>query len=538
MRILLANLILAVAPQELFPSIVTDVPGRAPSRDFLAEVNSNGSWVPVYVFTSVSLVAEKSPTNGYFSHLDNWTVSWVSSQLPVGGGGALLLRVRRAGGAPIRSAAAHPASASACVANVSGGAVYLAATASARIAVDIDGAMDGTDTGPSYAGPPVHAFAWFVDGAPSAGLPDPAAPGTIVVRPGDALPNASALDPMRWPTVIFAPGVHRVASPPNGWTVLTLAANTRYFLCAGAVVHAALAGPGSAANVRLDGFGVLSGEEMARAGDFNVSPQGVRTGLAANATFEGFSLVDFPNHHLILGSAGGSVNTLANVKVLGWRANGDGLHVFGNWDVTDLFMRTQDDSMYLSCGENCSTVFSRVTTWNDANGCAFIFSAGGGDRERAALLDSDVIYARASWAWWSGGRAFCHRGAATGVSMSGVRVDSVRVEDALPSLNAMQFDLTGDGAPVHNASFENVEFRNVRVANWSQVRRTLAGAPLPFGIPNKLFAAGPGVVFRNVAFINVTIAGERMGAGVGNALKWNVSGPGSLENVTVDGVPL
>ena len=96
-------------------------------------------------------------------------------------------------------------------------------------------------------------------GAPSAGLPDPAAPGTIVVRPGDALPNASALDPMRWPTVIFAPGVHRVASPPNGWTVLTLAANTRYFLCAGAVVHAALAGPGSATNVRLDGFGVLSG---------------------------------------------------------------------------------------------------------------------------------------------------------------------------------------------------------------------------------------------------------------------------------------
>ena len=26
---------------------------------------------------------------------------------------------------------------------------------------------------------------------------------------------------------------------------------------------------------------------------------------------------------------------------MGWRANGDGLHVFANWHVSDLFMRTQ-----------------------------------------------------------------------------------------------------------------------------------------------------------------------------------------------------
>ena len=194
--------------------------------------------------------------------------------------------------------------------------------------------------------------------------------------------------------------------------------------------------------------------------------------------------------------------------------------------------------MYLACGDNCTTTFERVTTWQDANGCAFIFTAGGGDAERVSLRDSDVIYARASWAWWSGGRIFCQRGAAAGSVMAGVLIDGVRVEDRLPSLNAFELDLTGDGAPTHDAAFADVTFRNVAIANWSTVRETLGKQPLPFGLPNLLFAAGPRVVFRNIAFINVSIAGELMGTAVKDARKWNISAPTTLNNVTVDGVPL
>jgi hypothetical protein len=546
-----AGMSLRAPPPPLFPKIVADVPGRTPSSDFTAEVFDGAAWTPVYVWGSSSGAAASSGENttGYFAHLSNWTVSWVSSQLPSGALPSLQLRVRRAGsGPPIRTATTHPASASARVANVSGGAVTLVATASARVAVDMDGALDMTDTGPSYTGPPVATFVWFVDGAPSAGLPDPQAPNTIIVRPGDPLPNASSLDPSTNQTVIFAPGVHRAspggAAAPYNWSVLTLAPNTRYFLCAGSVVHAAFSGMTSQANVRIDGFGVMSGEEMARGGALNISPVGIQTGLNANTTIEGVTLVDFPNHHLILGSSGEddagapNVNSIANVKVLGWRANGDGLHVFRNWTVRDLFLRSQDDSMYLACGENCTTTFTGVTTWNDANGCAFIFTAGGGAAEQVQLRDSDVIYARASWAWWSGGRIFCQRGATVGGVMAGVLIDGVRVEDRLPSLNAFELDMTGDGAPTHDAVFSDVTFRNVAIANWSTVRETLDGRPLPFGLPNLLFAAGPQVVFRTVAFENVTIAGERMGDSVGSADKWNISGSPTLDNVTVDGVPL
>ena len=71
---------------------------------------------------------------------------------------------------------------------------------------------------------------------------------------------------------------------------------------------------------------------------------------------KGVTFVDFPNHHIIAdavtptakdGTCGlSSPNIFTNSKVWGWRANGDGLHVFGTWEVSNMFMRTQDDSMY------------------------------------------------------------------------------------------------------------------------------------------------------------------------------------------------
>ena len=36
--------------------------------------------------------------------------------------------------------------------------------------------------------------------------------------------------------------------------------------------------------------------------------------------------------------------------------------------------------------------YERISTWNDANGCAFIFSAGGGDFEFSQLLNSTAVY--------------------------------------------------------------------------------------------------------------------------------------------------
>ena len=534
-------------PPPLFPDIVTAVPGRAPSAHYAAEVLSptSGAWVNVYVFETTSRASVQAPHTGSFSHLTNWTTSWVSSQLPLGGA-PLQLRVRRVGGAArIATAVVHPASSGVTVAGVSsdGGVVTLIAPLPARAAIDMNGAMDAHDTGPYYAGPPVHAFAWFVDDAPTPGsLPDPDAPSTRVVHPGDAWPAPSELQPSAWPTVVFAPGVHRAAPPwaygPRGWAVYNLSAQTRYYICAGAVVHTALHGGVGAwgeNGLRVDGPGVLSGEEMTRADDpDNDSPQGIVFSGVRNSSVVGVTLVDMPNHHVILGQAAG--DELRNVKVLGWRTNGDGVHVFSSWVVSDLFLRTQDDALYVSCGDGCAATFAHVTTWNDANGVAFLFSPGGGDAQAGVVLrDSDAIYTRTSWYWWGPNTVFVNRGDAPGHAMSGVRVEDVRVEDVYPAFNPFRIELL---TPAAGAAFCNVSFTNVTVASASTIRadpRVHPPLPLPHGIPNSIFAVAPARIF-NVAFDNVTIAGVSMRALVRDATVFNLSA--GLVNVTVDGVDI
>jgi hypothetical protein len=478
----------------------------------------------------------------FIVHLENWTHSWVSSQLPPSGA-PLRLRVRRLGGAPIAAAAVHPLSSGVNVATVAAGVAELAAPRAARAAIDFDGAMDAHDTGPSYAGPPVHAFAWFVDDAP-ADLPDPAAPATRVVRPGDAWPAPAELAAAAWPTVVFAPGVHRAAPPwvtdaPRAWAVYNLSAHARYYLCPGAVVHAAFhggAGAWAQNGLAVDGPGVLSGEEMLRVDDpDNESPSGIVFSGVRNSSVRGVTLIDFPNHHLILGQAAG--DELSNVKVLGWRTNGDGVHVFDSWRVRDLFLRTQDDALYISCGDGCAGTFDRITTWNDANGVAFLFSAGAGVAMSGTVLrDSDAIYTRTSWYWWGPNTVFVNRGPAiAGRAMSGAIIENVRVEDRNPAFNPFRIEVL---EPYAGAAFCNISFSNISVANFSTIREdplVHPALPLPHGIPNTIFAVAPARIY-NVAFNNVTIAGVPMRELVRDKTIFNISA--GLINVTVNGVDI
>ena len=109
--------------------------------------------------------------------------------------------------------------------------------------------------------------------------------------------------------------------------------------------------------------------------------------------------------HLILDgqtadSARSSPNTLRHVKIFGWRTNGDGVHLWGHWNnITDLFLRTQDDSMYVG-DEASATIWRRLTTWNDANGVPFMLgSLNGGP---TLVEDVDVIYHRKQIPFWCG----------------------------------------------------------------------------------------------------------------------------------------
>ena len=97
----------------------------------------------------------------------------------------------------------------------------------------------------------------------------------------------------------------------------------------------------------ITGYGVLSGRRMRwKQGDY-LSLRAIQLNGAVDCHIVGPTLVDFPNHHLVIvgaagAAAGAKPNTLQHVKVVGWRANGDGVHIWGHWnEVSDLFIRTQ-----------------------------------------------------------------------------------------------------------------------------------------------------------------------------------------------------
>ena len=67
---------------------------------------------------------------------------------------------------------------------------------------------------------------------------------------------------------------------------------------------------------------------------------------------------------------GGAPHGVAsNLKILGWRANGDGLHVFGSWKVSDLFRSFQNildlfSDYVLEACPTISDLFETVFEWS------------------------------------------------------------------------------------------------------------------------------------------------------------------------------
>lgn len=565
-------------------AIVSDIPGRNASNVFSAQVrplHGSGDWTESFVLqttaqNSTDCKAVTDPAGcGYFSHLNGWSASWLTAEVAEGEG--LQVRVQRLNGPNISSARPYPLSAGVQVVSVGPGGVILSVPGPAQFMVAFDdNGFDKVDTGAAYKGPPVHTFAVFVN--PLLPVPNATDPSVTVVKPGSPIPtNLTAGS-----TLVFANGVHRVPRDENGWRVWPLPSDVRVFLSAGAILHSALNNTGSWGkdNITLVGYGVVSGEEQARCPAQHVSnddnncccaennsPQGLSIDGAHRAVIDGPTFVDHPNHHAVLDTTSCTPNSVfRNVKVWGWRANGDGLHLFGPWEISDLFMRTQDDGMYTATGDNvkngCNpSTFQRVTLWNDANGASFVVTGNNN-----LLTDCDVIFQRTSWEWWQGDRAFAYRQMGP---VANLTFHDIRISDPLPSFNPFSFDARpsteghSDNQPAYkrgkyawalstedvNGVF-NVSFQNITVANFSTTRTCPSWGGgcgcqpdckpgnLPVGPPNFMVAApDPTYNISLVSINNLTVAGQPFGHLLSSEPGlFNISG--SVFNISVDGTPI
>ena len=475
--------------------VYPSVPGLAASEHYKVRVrpaHDGGEWQNAFAWETGCKTIEKK-SDAYFDHLAGWTHAYVNFEMSA----AVEVEIARVNGQPIRSAAVHPRrKASAC--SVADGKVLVKLDKPCLVAVDIDGQMDGQDTGKGYNGPPIHTISLFANPL-IADKPKPGDSGVQTVKPGEKPPADGP-----WTTLYFLPGVHDVG------LAFPLRANRQYYIPGDAVIYGTLSSRkwGEARGVRIFGHGTLSGARLKHPGFVKPAISEKEHALyrpieivgTTDTRIEGITIADSATHSLMLIGpyAAGHPNAVTWTKIFTWRANGDGINPFGNTLVEDCFLRTQDDSLYVN-----GPGIRRCVLWNDANGSSFVLSAMPQLTDRKLVVeDCDVIYARAKWHHWSGGRVFNMRGEGKGAAGAGVIFRNINIEDPRPTLqqfflcNTIPPPYSKDGEKRGPGDIADILFQNITIA-----------APSVLGEPQLLWGQADARI-RNLRFENLTLSGK------------------------------
>jgi hypothetical protein len=429
---LLSLTIMCSTPSHAADGLVVygDVPGLAPSEHYQvrlkpATARDDSAWKSAFTWQTTCAYRAERPDR-YFKHLAGWTHSYVNFEMSA----AVEVELARVGQSPIRTAVARPAKrVTSCT--VRDGKVYVVLAQPGLVAIDIDGQMEEQHTGMGYKGPPIHTVSLFAN-PPVQGKPSPNDPGVLAVKPGEVPPSEGD-----WKTLYFLPGVHDVG------VAFRVHANRQYYIPGDAIVYGTLSNHqkwDDGNHIRIFGLGTLSGARLPHP-DFSTDERvkqkaGLHTPIdifgAADTSVEGITLADSSYHSLMLIHPYSPTKTtdIRWVKIFTWRANGDGINPFGNGLIEDCFIRTQDDSLYAN-----GRGIRRVVLWNDYNGSSFVLSSLPNLSDRKLIIeDCDVIYSRAGWNKWSGGRVFNMRGEGKGDCGAGVIFRNITVSDPRPTL--------------------------------------------------------------------------------------------------------
>ncbi|MGV3755516.1 MAG: endo-polygalacturonase [Verrucomicrobiota bacterium] len=493
LALLLASPFVARAAETLV--VYPPVPGLAASAHYMVRIRpttERSPWQNAFAMeTACKIVPQKS--DAYFDTLGGWTHAYVNFETA----GPVEVEIARVNGQPIRTAAVHPRRhASACT--VKEGRVLVRLDKPCLVAVDIDGQMDAQDTGKGYRGSPVHTISLFAN-PPLAGKPQPNDPGVLTVKPGQMPPYDGP-----WTTLYFLPGVHDVG------LAFPLRANRNYYIPGDAIVYGTLSNTkwADGHTIRIFGLGTLSGARLKHPGYIEPAiPEKehkrytpIELVGTTDTTVEGITIADSAYHSLMLihPYKPGHPNAVKWTKIFTWRANGDGINPFGNTLIEDCFIRTQDDSLYVS-----GLGIRRTVLWNDANGSSFVLSALPQLTDRTLIVeDCDVIYSRAKWHHWSGGRVFNMRGEGGGPAGAGVIFRNINIEDPRPTLQQFFVCLTIPEPYSKNAEkrkagdLSGILFQNISIA-----------APSVLGEPQILWGQ-PDARIRDLTFENLTLGGK------------------------------
>lgn len=226
--------------------------------------------------------------------------------------------------------------------------------------------------------------------------------------------------------LIFGPGMHIL----SGQMPLT-GSITQVYVAPGAyVIGGFITSYDFNTGVRITGRGVISGE------DFPWHSPAFTWGLlnidgGRNHVLDGLTLVDSPMFYIASVASGCTIN---NVKLAAaWTFNSDGLDVGPSSVVTDVFVRSNDDSLKLS---GSGGTVRRAVVWQSINGA--VVQAGWVNLQRTDILvdEVDVIHVdycagvAAGWCMGSDNEAVIDAApdGVTAADTARVTITNVRVE--------------------------------------------------------------------------------------------------------------
>ncbi|MFC1761105.1 Ig-like domain-containing protein [Planctomycetota bacterium] len=471
--------------------VYNTIPGRGPSDQYICRLRQVGrsTWQDAFVLQTICKHNSKDDPggsdNGYFQHLDGWSASWISFEFEAT---AVEVEIAKANGGSIQKAMVRPV-ASAHAATIKDGKAYITIDNPANLNVDINGQMEDRYTGHGYKGPPVHTISIFANPI----IPVPTAgPGVVVLQPGE---DIQALNRNAWHTIIFAPGIHEIGTP------FEIRSNEVLYIPGDAIVKGTIHPISYVSELwTVYGSGTLSTEDIAwQTGARYNKPF---TNATQGAHLEGFVVADPPHHTFNMWHSGDATkkNIYKNLKVFGWRKNGDGINAFRNSQISGCFFRVQDDTFYY--GANVQ-IHDNVV-WNDANGAVLFLTKG---HPASYFRDITVIYHRAFWHYWGGGRVISMRDTTPGGNdIVDVLIQNVLVEDPYPAF-APFFGTVGEGSGSLN--MENIVIENVHQEHPAvgKINSSFGNQPV-----NTLIGLDNERRFKNITFKNCYYNGQWLGS--------------------------
>jgi hypothetical protein len=375
-------------------------------------------------------------------------------------------------------ATVHP-SQKASLATIRDGKVYFTISNPGQVAIDINGQMDDFNAfinpiGVPPAGGvasrtiPIHTITFFAN--PVIVKPVLGRARTFYVTDG-AMPTVS---PTTYDTLYFMPGVHNI-----GMNNL-IYPNKTVYIPGDAIIFGTLTNRGIppqpgvtrlGQNIRIFGYGTISGARIKHPSFAPASSTAVREPInidqGRDYRVEGITIVD--GAHFLLWQPSGERGLISYVKLVGWRANGDGI---GNGDnVNDCFVRTNDDCSYVRGNRK------RVTYWKDNISAVFYMSQIWEDKP-ILIEDIDVLYLRSRG---GGGAAFDMRAdAPSGQRPAQVTFRNIRFHDSRSNMEIFKlvtFEGNADNPSKVGGNYNWIRFENFFIKS-ALVKSKLLGSIL------------------------------------------------------------